>query len=526
MLNSLSPLYTFFMRLGSFLLSVTLLSTSWAEEQYQLTILHTNDHHGRFWANQFGEYGMAARKTLVDQIREEVTAEGGHVLLLSGGDINTGVPESDMLDAEPDFKGMSLLGYDAMAVGNHEFDNSLETIRKQQAWSNFPFLAANIYDENGQRLFQPYEIFDLDGLSLAVVGFITKSTEVIGNPNNIRGLSFTLPEEEFDELLPELEFKADIIIAVTHMGHHSGGDLGSDIALASSSESLDLIVGGHSAEAVCVDGSGELIADYQAGQKCVPDKVKGTWIFQAEDWGKYLGRADLLVTGDLVELADYQLIPVNLRDSASADAAWVDEYIEPDPAALALLKPFQDAGSSALAEQITFATGTFDRDLPNRLPNPSTIGSLIAESMIYATGADVAIMNYGGIRDKLLAGAITTKSILQVHPFQSSIVLARLNGDELLDFLTEIRLLPQNRSKLQFAGVHFQEDGELVVSKTGQPIDESASYLFATNSYLALGGDGMPKLAERSDYKDTGLLDYQVLLDYLMQFDQISPEDY
>lgn len=82
-------------------------------------MLHTNEHHGRFWQNRHGEYSMAARKTLVDQIRNEVEGAGGSVLLLSGGDINTGVPESDLQSAEPDFKGMSLIGYDAMAIGNH-----------------------------------------------------------------------------------------------------------------------------------------------------------------------------------------------------------------------------------------------------------------------------------------------------------------------------------------------------------------------------------------------------------------------
>ena len=89
-----------------------------------LTIRHTNDHHGRFWANRDGEGGLAARKTLIDGVRAEVAAAaGGHTLLLDGGDVNTGVPESDLQPAEPDFKGMNPLGYDAMAVGNHEFDH-------------------------------------------------------------------------------------------------------------------------------------------------------------------------------------------------------------------------------------------------------------------------------------------------------------------------------------------------------------------------------------------------------------------
>lgn len=103
------------------------------DKTYKITILHTNDHHGHFWRNDYGEYGLAAQKTLVDGIRKEVAAEGGSVLLLSGGDINTGVPESDLQDAEPDFRGMNLIGYDAMAVGNHEFDNPLSVLRQQRS---------------------------------------------------------------------------------------------------------------------------------------------------------------------------------------------------------------------------------------------------------------------------------------------------------------------------------------------------------------------------------------------------------
>ncbi len=128
----------------------------WAPDTtYKLTILHTNDHHGRFWHNRYGEYGMAARKTLIDDLRTEAQAEGSEVLLLSGGDINTGVPESDLLQAEPDFKGMTRIGYDAMAIGNHEFDNPLSVLEQQMQWTDFPMLSANIYDkETGEHKFQ------------------------------------------------------------------------------------------------------------------------------------------------------------------------------------------------------------------------------------------------------------------------------------------------------------------------------------------------------------------------------------
>ena len=120
-----------------------------SDKVVKLTILHTNDHHGRFWSNKDGEYGLAARATLIQQIRDQIKKDGGEVLLLDAGDVNTGIPQSDLLNAEPDFRGMEKLGYDVMALGNHEFDHPLKTILKQQKeWAKFPFISANIYYQN------------------------------------------------------------------------------------------------------------------------------------------------------------------------------------------------------------------------------------------------------------------------------------------------------------------------------------------------------------------------------------------
>ena len=159
------------------------------DKTYRLTILHTNDHHGRFWKNGDGEYGMAARKTVIDQIRSEVFLSGGQSLLLDGGDVNTGVPESDLQDAVPDFKGMNLLGYDAMAVGNHEFDKPLAVLRMQRDLAQFPMLAANIY-ESGQRMFAPYKIFTLGGLRVGVMGLTTEDTFKMVSPDNVKNIQF------------------------------------------------------------------------------------------------------------------------------------------------------------------------------------------------------------------------------------------------------------------------------------------------------------------------------------------------
>ncbi|WP_245662876.1 metallophosphoesterase [Endozoicomonas arenosclerae] len=240
-------------------LSVALTGCATQDEQagydpnktYSLTVLHTNDHHGRFWQNEDGEWGMAARKTLIDDIREEVESKGGDVLLLSGGDINTGVPESDLQDAVPDFSGMNMIGYDAMAVGNHEFDNSIETLRMQEQLADFPFLSANIYEtESDERLFKPYKIFQVNDLKVAVLGLTTDDTAKVALADNIEGIEFRSPIEEAEELVPELKDKADIIIASTHMGHYQnarhGANAPGDVTLAREVDDIDLIVGGHS----------------------------------------------------------------------------------------------------------------------------------------------------------------------------------------------------------------------------------------------------------------------------------------
>lgn len=123
-------------------------------DDLNLVIFHTNDHHGHYLKDSKGQAGMAARKTLLDIERKKASMNQQASLLLSGGDINTGTMESDLFDAEPDFKGMNLLRYDAMAVGNHEFDNSYKTIMRQQKLAGFPFLSANIFWKNsGKRVF-------------------------------------------------------------------------------------------------------------------------------------------------------------------------------------------------------------------------------------------------------------------------------------------------------------------------------------------------------------------------------------
>ncbi|GAM70929.1 UDP-sugar hydrolase [Vibrio sp. JCM 19236] len=508
----------------------------------QITILHTNDHHGRFWPNKYGEYGLAARKTLVDSIRTEVEAEGGVVLMLSGGDINTGVPESDLLDAEPDFKGMSLLGYDAMALGNHEFDNPLTVLQKQQQWADFPMLSANIYDANTQqRKFQPYEIFERNGLKIAVVGLTTEDTAKIGNPEYIKGLEFRDPKPEAKKVLEKLEAseQPDITIALTHMGHYQdgnhGGNAPGDVALARylPEGSLDMIIGGHSQEPVCMEGPNLVKKQFKPGDDCKPDQQNGTWIMQAYEWGKYVGRADYEYKNGELELKSYKLIPINLTTKVEQDGETkrvvVGETIAEDQGMVELLTPYQKQGEEQLNVQIAESNGKLEGDRNVVRFKQTNLGRLIATAHMKRAKADFAVMNSGGVRDSIAGGAITYKDVLKVQPFGNTLTYVDMSGNEVLQYLKEVGAKPTDSGSFaQFAGVSMKvtPEGVKEIKIQGKPLNINQNYRFTVPSFNAAGGDGYPKVNQHPGYVDTGFVDAEVLKEYLETNSPVDVNEY
>ncbi|MDT7833960.1 bifunctional UDP-sugar hydrolase/5'-nucleotidase UshA [Aquabacterium sp. OR-4] len=499
----------------------------------KLTILHTNDHHGRFWPNADGEYGLAARKTLIDRVRAEVAAAGGELLLLDGGDINTGVPESDLQDAEPDFQGMNRLGYDAVAVGNHEFDKPRSVLQRQRQWANFPLLSANVY-QDGQRLFEPYRIFERRGYKIAVMGLTTDDTAKMVLPDNVRGTEFRKPIDEAARLVPALRAQADMVIAATHMGHYSDGKRGvnapGDVEMARAVTGLDLIVGGHSQDPVCMLAENRRNTAYVPGQPCAPDRQNGTWIVQAHEWGKYVGRADFVIDAGRVEMLKYQLLPVNLsRKLADGTRAPYAERIPEDEGLRAFLQPFQERGQARLGVPVAQADGVLDGDRNTVRKQPTTLGTLIARAMMDKVGADVGLINGGGVRDSLPAGTITYRDVLKVQPFSNTVGVVVLSGAELLDYLrTAARMTPGSGAFAQTAGVRLRIEGGVLTDAQvgGQPIDPQRRYRLAINNFTATGGDGYPKLRDHPGYTDSGFNDAEVLRAYLAARSPLKVADF
>ena len=509
---------------------------------YNVTILHTNDNHGRFWHNRHGEYGMAARKTLIDKLRAEAEEDGAAVLLLSGGDINTGVPESDLQDAEPDFKGMTMIGYDAMALGNHEFDNSLDVLEKQMNWADFPMLSANIYDKaTGERKYQAYEIFEKNGLRIAVMGLTTEDTAKIGNPEFIGELEFRDPKEEAKKLIAELEKteNPDIIIASTHMGHYEDGQRGinapGDVALARylNEGSLDMIVGGHSQEPVCMEGPNVASKTFKPGDECKPDNQNGTYIVQAHEWGKYVGKADFEFRNGELNLVSYDLIPVNLKKKIKVNGekkrVFIQNEIPKDKGIYDFLKPYQEKGQDQLNVKIAETNDKLEGDRNVVRFQQTNLGRMIAAAHKERAKADFSVMNSGGVRDSIEAGDVTYKDVLTVQPFANMLTYTDMSGSEVLDYLNVVATKPvDSGAYAQFYGISMVVDGDSVsdVKVGGEALDPNKTYRFTVPSYNAAGGDGYPKITDHPGNVNTGFVDAEVLKDFLEKNTPIDVNKY
>ncbi|MBP7663750.1 MAG: bifunctional UDP-sugar hydrolase/5'-nucleotidase [Shewanella sp.] len=510
------------------------------------TVLHTNDNHGRFWENSDGEYGLAAQKTLVDQIRAEVSKNGSQTLLLSGGDINTGVPESDLQDAIPDFTGMNKIGYDAMAVGNHEFDNPLSVLDMQRRLAEFPMLAANIYRKNaegkpGERYFDAYKVFDINGLKVAVIGLTTEDTAKIGNPEYISDLTFTDPKVEVAKVIKEIKDAkaADIIFATTHMGHYADGKNGSnapgDVAMARALKEGDLqvVIGGHSQNPVCMEPGtdNKAYAAFKPGDACAPDKQNGTWIMQAHEWGKYVGRADFEYFNGELHLASYKLVPVNMRkldDAGKKTADLAGTKIEPDSELKELLSYYQEKGQAKLDEVIATTDALLDGERANVRNKQTNLGRMLAMAQSAKVTADFGVMNSGGVRASIQPGNISYRDVLTVQPFGNMVTLNEMTGTEVAAYLGAVGSLQVGSGGYaQITGVKMTID---CVAKTanisdigGKDFSPTATYKFTVPSFNAAGGDGYPKLISPIQ---TGFVDADLLYSFLKEKQVIKAADY
>lgn len=491
------------------------------DKTYHFTVVHTNDTHGRFWRNDKNEYGFSAHKTLIDEIKKDVQKQKGSLLILHAGDVNTGVPESDIQNARPDILAMNKMGYHAMTLGNHEFDNPINVLKKQNRWARFPFLSANtVYQKTGKTVVKPYTILRQNGLNFAVVGLTTEETRTAGNPLYVQNIAFNPVLESAKNTLAHIKQneRADVRIALTHLGYQNN-DLNntSDVELAQGlpEKSFDLIVGGHSHTILCTQEDGTLNTNHRAGEPCRPDFRNGSWIVQAGEWGKYLGRADFTFKNGETKLVRYQLIPVNLKDDVTKTK------LPENAKLLKYLEKYQKQGSEKLMIPVANIRGVFDGKREFSRSQQTPLGNLITTAQRQSVKANLGIVNGGAIRASLPENTVNYKDVLTVHPFGNTVAYVDFSGEELLSYLTKVA---QNKAG-EGNFTHFSANVAMKINHAnqtisdvkidGQAIEPTKTYRLSLVNYLAAGGDGYPKINHHATYVDTGNVDADVLKKFL-----------
>ena len=220
------------------------------DDKVKIVILHTNDVHSHlepFPANDpkfAGLGGVERRAAMIKQIR----AQEKNVLVLDAGDIFQGTPYFNMYGGEAEIKLMSAMGYDASAIGNHDFDGGLDNLAKQLQHATFPLLCAN-YDFAGTPMegkTQPYKVFEMDGVKIGVFGLGIEMAGLVDS--RLYGKTIYLdPIVKSAEMVKELRDnqKCDVVICLSHLGYKYENDKVSDMVLAKKSRGIDIIIGGH-----------------------------------------------------------------------------------------------------------------------------------------------------------------------------------------------------------------------------------------------------------------------------------------
>lgn len=478
----------------------TFLQPSGPSGPHTLVVLHTNDTHGHPAAFDFPPAervgGLPARATLVERVRQEHR----NVLLLDAGDVNTGLMVSNLFHAEPDILGYNALGYDAMTLGNHEFDPPRSVLLDQMAKAAFPFLSANIRTSDGALLAQSHILRSFDGFRVAVFGLTTPETRGIARPTHISDLRFEDPVDTARTLVPELREQADLVIALTHLGIYPDPNRGAR-RLAREVPGIDLIVDGHTHTRL---DAPIVVKHPAAGTRTI--------LVQAWKWGLVLGKLELTLQNGRIQGHTFEAVPVNL------DARTVPEDLE----LLALLQPYLDRAAAAGARVIGRAGGLFSND---RVREAETaLGDLVADAMLWSAqtlSPDLALQNSGSIRAEIPPGAVTIGRIHDVLPFDNTVVVLSLRGRQVRALLDRSASLePGHGGFLQVSrGVSVvlgPEPGPCRdIFVNGRRLEDERLYRVAVPSFLAEGGDGYQVFREAVRPYDTSRFQRDVLVDYI-----------
>lgn len=450
-------------------------------EVHNVTLLHTNDIESvyepvdAFWNPDISRIGgIPYLATLIKETRAKEETS----FLLDSGDIFTG-SLAKKTQGKLSFDLYSAMGYDAITLGNHEFEYGWEALKQNMPRAAYPVLNANIkFEQNDAPFAQPYTIIERDGVRVGIIGVM--GIDAFYNTmwkGNRKGLTVDDPIEVTQYWVDKIRGEVDMVVVLTHQNKTApmqtdkeadpevqrGFD--EDYEMAGKLTGVDVIFGGHSDHGLW---------------KPVTHPKTGTVIGLTFGQGKYLGYTKFSVDTDRhnVKLLEGKLIPVE------------SDKLERDTKTSELIEVARNQYS-----ELSQVLASLDKTAYRRYYRESNIGNLVADMMRNAADADISMISSGSIRVDLNKGPVTMENIMDLFPFTDKLSLVELTGAQVKELLEYSYTLPYGLA--QFSGIETKYDSKkaagsrlLELKINGSAVEDNKLYKVATYSYAASGGDG------------------------------------
>lgn len=502
------------------------LSTGVSFADYMLNILHINDWHSRIESNNKyestcsaeeetkGECIGGAARLITAIIQERKKLEGQNVLLLSAGDNFQGSLFYTTYKGKTEGEFLNQMKFDAMGVGNHEFDDGEAALAPFLDMIKFPVLGANVkanaQSKLGDRV-KPSVVIEVGGQKIGVVGAVTNDTPELTSP----GPNVTI-EDDVKSITSEVEkLKGEgvnKIIAVTHIGYKRERDVIAKIP------GVDVVVGGHSHSLLSntdpkAEGPYPTMVDNPDGYK-VP-------VVQAASFSKYLGEFKVVFDDN------------GVVKQASGDPIYLDKSITPDSAVLARIKELGAPIEALKNKEVAETTKAIDGSRENCRTRECEIGNLVSDAVLDRVkdqGVQIVVTNGGGLRASIDQGTVTMGEVLNVLPFQNTVATFQISGRDLVAGLENgLSQIEDGAGRFpQVAGLKYSFDKsaapnagrvksvEVMQGGAWTTINPDKDYLVATNNFVRQGGDGYKVFADKAkNAYDYGPGLEQVVADYL-----------
>ena len=489
-----------------------------------VVVLYTNDVHCAIDAN-IGYAGVAAYKAAYEKA-------GYDVLLVDCGDAVQGAAVGTLSTGEYIIDIMNEVGYDVATIGNHEFDYGVDRFNELVEMADFPYVSANFTDLDGNTILPPYVVLEAGGYSIAFVGASTPETFSKSTPTYFQDEEgnfiysfcggndgadlYAAVQSAVDDARTE---GVDYVVVLSHLGTEASSVPFTSSDLIANTNGIDVVLDGHS------HSVWEMELEQNKDGEDVVMSSTGTQLTA-------LGSLTIDAEGNLTTQLHTESI---FQDDDTA--AFIDSIEAEYADTLATVVASSDVDLTIYDPTATDADGNPVRIIRSQETN---LGDLCADAYRAISGADIAFVNGGGIRDSIPAGDITYEQIIAVHPFGNALCVVEATGQEILDALEmSVRHVPEETGGfLQVSGLTFEvnmsvdstvvtDDADMFVEITGdrrvqnvlvngEPIDPEATYTVASHNYLLKsGGDGYTMFMDNTLLQDEVMLDNQVLINYI-----------